>query len=353
MITIYFNYIFSLNILTNKHPTEQTNNNQSLYFCPMLIIQRTSTDPFVNLATEEYLVKNIEEPCFMLWRNTPAVIIGKHQNPLKEVNLTYIQEHQIPVIRRISGGGTVYHDLGNINYSFIDFGKTESLVNFAKYSSPILQLLQKMDIDAQLVGKSDLRINGLKFSGNASHVHRNRVLHHGTLLFDSNLNILSDSIKITHDRIIDKSVPSNRSQVCNIKDHLQKPLTTMEFMNLLIAHIQDVFPDAQKTKLTEAQERKIQKLVEEKYHKWEWNYAYSPKYQITSEFLFNQQQISSKCLIERGLIKNIQLSQPLPAEHQKALDSIIGQQHEKKFISSFIEQHPYTKSLQIVKSILF
>jgi len=353
MITIYFNYIFSLNILTNKHPTEQTNNNQSLYFCPMLIIQRTSTDPFVNLATEEYLVKNIEEPCFMLWRNTPAVIIGKHQNPLKEVNLTYIQEHQIPVIRRISGGGTVYHDLGNINYSFIDFGKTESLVNFAKYSSPILQLLQKMNIDAQLVGKSDLRINGLKFSGNASHVHRNRVLHHGTLLFDSNLNILSDSIKITHDRIVDKSVLSNRSQVCNIKDHLQKPLTTMEFMNLLIAHIQDVFPDAQKTKLTEAQDDEIQKLVEEKYHKWEWNYAYSPKYQITSDFYFDHQPISCVCHIEKGLIKNMQLSHSLPPQHQNALEALIGHQHEKKIISSFLKQHHYSRSIQLIESILF
>ncbi|MCD6178546.1 MAG: lipoate--protein ligase family protein, partial [Bacteroidales bacterium] len=209
----------------------------------MIILNRPQTDPFFNLAAEEFLIKNTTEPLFMLWQNTPSVVVGKHQNALKEINLKFLQEKNIPVIRRISGGGTVFHDLGNLNYSFINFGHRESLVNFKKYSQPIVDVLQKMGVDAQLIGKSDLKIKGLKFSGNASHVYKNKVLHHGTLLFSSELNILNNSIKVSEINFSDKAVQSNRSTVTNIQSHLKETLSLEEFKQKIIDFVMTSFPE--------------------------------------------------------------------------------------------------------------
>jgi len=298
----------------------------------MLLLERNSTDPYFNIATEEYLVKNTDEPIFMIWQNKPSVIVGKHQNPLREVNLDFIAQMQIPVIRRISGGGTVYHDLGNINYSFIDFGKAEHLVNFVKYSKPIIELLQNMNVDAQLVGKSDLKIKGKKFSGNASHVFKNRVLHHGTLLFNSNLSILEESIKIKKHHITDKAVNSNRSVVTNISDHLKGLVSIDEFKSSLIDHIKTEFPHIRETKLNEQQINEIQLLVKDKYRKWDWNFGYSPRYTISATINFNNQEHLIQFHFYKGFLNQIETEcQDLPLDH------LIGIQHEKNILKKHMQ----------------
>lgn len=303
----------------------------------MLIIQRESTDPYFNIATEEFLIKTLEEPCFMLWQNTPSVIMGKHQNPLKEVNLDYLNQHQIPVIRRISGGGTVYHDLGNLNYSFIDMGKAESLVNFAKYSRPVLDLLQSLNVNAQLVGKSDLKIDGRKFSGNASHVYRNKVLHHGTLLFNSDLEVLNESIKINKNNITDKAVNSNRSVVGNISEHLHSPMNVEEFKSKLKQHIQNIFPESKLITLNNDQVSEIQELAIEKYKTWEWNFGYGPKYEINSNCEIQGKKIDFKFKIAKGFIKSFECSSPITADWQHALNSILDFQHEEQIINQKLD----------------
>lgn len=298
----------------------------------MLIIQRESTDPYFNLAAEEYLVKTLEEPCFMLWQNSPSVIMGKHQNPLKEVNLAYLNENHIPIIRRISGGGTVYHDLGNLNYSFIDMGKADSLVNFAKYSQPVLDLLQNLGVNAQLVGKSDLKIEGKKFSGNASHVYRNKVLHHGTLLFNSDLEVLNESIKINKSNITDKAVNSNRSVVVNISEHLLAPMTIADFKTRLYEHIQSVFPDSKLVQLNNEQIEEIQKLANEKYKTWEWNFGYGPKYEINTQANIQGEKIDIQINIAKGFIQAFETSSPLPIDWTRGINALIGQQHQEEII---------------------
>ncbi|NPD85584.1 lipoate--protein ligase family protein [Lentimicrobium sp. L6] len=312
----------------------------------MLIIQRESTDPFFNIATEEFLVKTLEEPCFMLWQNTPSVIMGKHQNPLKEVNIAFLNQKQIPIIRRISGGGTVYHDLGNLNYSFIDMGKADSLVNFAKYSQPILDLLQSLEVDAKLVGKSDLKINDRKFSGNASHVYRNKVLHHGTLLFNSNLKVLNESIKINKNNITDKAVNSNRSVVGNISDYLSTPMTISDFKSKLFQHIQNIFPEAKVTNLNKTQISEIQRLADEKYKTWEWNFGYGPKYTIKSNYKIQDKDSDFQIVIAKGFIKSITCSSPLNSIWEEAINSMIGLQHQEEII----KQHLYDNGLGHVKN---
>ena len=173
----------------------------------MLCIHDKHTDPFFNLAAEEYVLKNFTEDCFMLWRNGPSIIVGKHQNTLAEINLDWVRANNIKVVRRLSGGGAVFHDLGNLNFTFIVSGEDGNLVDFRKFTKPILEVLQKLGVEAKFEGRNDLTIKGMKFSGNAEHVHKNRTLHHGTLLFSSVMADLSQALKVNPLKF---TRPSNR-----------------------------------------------------------------------------------------------------------------------------------------------
>ena len=312
----------------------------------MIILNRPQTDPFFNLAAEEFLIKNTTEPLFMLWQNTPSVVVGKHQNALKEINLKFLQEKNIPVIRRISGGGTVFHDLGNLNYSFINFGPRESLVNFKKYSQPILDVLQKLGVDAQLIGKSDLKIDGLKFSGNASHVYKNTVLHHGTLLFSSDLNILNNSIKVSEINFSDKAVQSNRSTVTNIQSHLKEALSIEEFKQKIIDFVMSSFPNTEIRDFTKTEIEKIQQLADEKYKSWEWNFGYSPRYKLDVSIKTSNKIFAFKLLVKNGTIDSIDFrenSDPTILEFQEIL---VGSLHQSKVLSNL-----YDKNMRLFKQL--
>lgn len=293
----------------------------------MIILNRPQTDPYFNIAAEEYFVKNKKEPIFMLWQNTASVVVGKHQNALKEINLNYLNEKNIPVIRRISGGGTVYHDLGNINYSFIDNGNRESLVNFKKYSQPILDVLISLGINARLVGKSDLKIGELKFSGNASHVYKNTVLHHGTLLFSSDLNILETSIMAKTEKFEDKAVQSKRSLVTNIENHLQKPIAINEFKNLIIMHILDEFPDCTQRDLNENEIKDIDQLANEKYKSWEWNFGYSPSYYFSGRIENQTEPVIFQLQVRNGVIAKCDFHSSQINDINVLNSLFIGKQH--------------------------
>jgi lipoate-protein ligase A len=244
----------------------------------MLIIRRHNTDPCFNLATEEYVLKNFEEDSFMLWRNAPSIIVGKHQNTLAEINVDYVKQNNIRVVRRLSGGGAVFHDLGNLNFTFIQKGKQESLIDFRKYTEPILEVLLKLGIDAKFEGRNDLTIGGRKFSGNAEHIWKNRVLHHGTLLFSAMMTDLTLALNVDPEKFRDKAVKSVRSRVTNISEHLREPMDVMQFAALIEQHIVEKYPDAVFYDLSEDDHDNIHELVRTKYGTWEWNFGYSPQY---------------------------------------------------------------------------
>ncbi len=244
----------------------------------MLIIKRHNTDPYFNLATEEYVLKNFDDDAFMLWRNAPSIIVGKHQNTLAEINVDYVKQNNIPVVRRLSGGGAVFHDLGNLNFTFIQKGKEESLIDFRKYTEPIIEVLQTLGIDARFEGRNDLTIAGRKFSGNAEHIWKSKVLHHGTLLFSSHMPDLSAALNADPLKFQDKAVKSVRSRVTNISEHLANPMEVMQFAALIQDHIAVKYPDSSMLELSKADHAKINELVRDKYSTWEWNYGYSPKY---------------------------------------------------------------------------
>ena len=246
----------------------------------MIFIQRPQTDPFFNIAAEEYILKRDDKDVVMLWQCSPSVIIGKHQNTLTEVNTGFADRLNIPVIRRLSGGGTVYHDEGNINYTVITTEKRrDRLIDFRKFTQPVIDLLGTMGLKVLFEGKNNLVIKGKKFSGNSAHVYKNRVMHHGTLLFNSDLDILDKAIRPEMKwKIRDKAVQSIRATVTNIRDHLNEEMDINEFKAMFQMFLLNYHSISEVKELSKIDIQQINKMAGEKYKTWQWNFGYSPEY---------------------------------------------------------------------------
>jgi lipoate-protein ligase A len=267
----------------------------------MLCIHLKNSDPYFCLAAEEYLLKNFTEDIFMLWQSEKAVVVGKHQNLLAEINYPFVRENNIAVCRRISGGGTVFHDAGNVNFTFIKNVKSPAEISFKVFTAPVVDALAKLGIEATTSGRNDLLINGLKISGNAEHVFKNRVLHHGTLLFNSDLKNLGQAIKVTPGKYESKAVQSNRSPVANISQFLKTPMTTSEFIQFLLGvHLEN--SENSFYNLNENDIQTIDKFTTEKFKTWEWNFGYSPKYSFKNEVEIEGKTLSIRLMVEKGVI---------------------------------------------------
>jgi len=270
----------------------------------MLLINNTSTNAYFNLAMEEYFLKNTNEDIFMLWRNESAIIVGKNQNTLSEINYEYVKQNKIKVVRRQSGGGAVFHDLGNINFTFISCNDN-SFSDFKRFTMPIIDALKNLNIQAEFSGRNDLLIDNQKFSGNAQYNYKNKVMHHGTLLFSSEINDLSSALKVKPSKFIGKSVKSVKSRVTNIANHLEQDMTVLEFKNYLMNFINSKYENNCLYQLSEEDINEINKLVEDKYNTWQWNFGHSPKYALNNEIKYPGGNIEFSLNVEKGLIKEI------------------------------------------------
>lgn len=306
----------------------------------MLCIRHTSTDPYFNIATDEYIFKHLQEDCFMLWQNDNAIIVGKHQNALAEINLDYVREKDIKVVRRLSGGGAVYHDMGNVNFSFTRTGEEGDLVDFRRYTKPILEVLQSLGVEALFEGRNDLSIAGKKFSGNAEHVFKNKVLHHGTLLFSSEMRDISGALKINPLKYKDRAVKSVPKRVTNISDHLQEAISLDQFIERIMAHIIAIYPEARPYEFSAADLAAIQKIRDEKYATWEWNFGYSPNYNFQQGVRTAGGTLEIHLQVEQGQIKaasftgdffHLQDLQPLE-------QVLVGRSHEEKALREALSQ---------------
>ncbi len=307
----------------------------------MLCIQNNSTDPYFNLAAEEFVLKNFKEDCFMLWRNRPSIIVGKHQNTLAEINIDYVRKEKIDVVRRLSGGGTVFHDLGNLNFTFIQNAKDEkNLVDFKKYTMPIVEVLQQMGVDAKFEGRNDIMVSGKKISGNAEHVFKNRVLHHGTLLFLSNLSDLSKALKVNPLKYQDKGVKSVRSRVTNIGEHLLQKITVDEFKNTILNYIINTNENAELYDYSKEDIIGINKLVEDKYSTWEWNFAYSPKYYFEKSAQTKKGSVEVQINVVKGIIESVKISGDFLREidKQEIEDKLAGTRHQPDTIYKTLQE---------------
>ncbi len=192
-----------------------------------------SRDPYFNLAVEEYLFLKENDDVFMLWQNEPTVVIGKNQNAYAEIKMDAVRERGIKIARRITGGGAVYHDLGNVNYSFISTREGGADIDFEYFTAPIIEALAAMGIKAELSGRNDLLTGGRKFSGNAQHTVGDRTLHHGTLLFDADLEMLSRVLEVDRSKIESKAIASVRSRVVNLSELLVEDIKVERFIEIL------------------------------------------------------------------------------------------------------------------------
>jgi lipoate-protein ligase A len=298
----------------------------------LLCIYSNNTNPKFNLAAEEYLFRNYNDDVFFLYVNEPSIVIGKHQNALAEVNFKFIEENNISVIRRLSGGGAVYHDLGNLNFSFHQTVPDPAKVSFKKFNTPIVEALIKMGVNAEISERNDIFVDGFKVSGHAEHVFRKRILSHGTLLFSANKKNLSTALKRDYGTFTGKAIQSVRSKVANISDFMQEPISMIDFSGNIISHVLSSGSSNLMYSLTQKDISEIEKLATEKYSTWEWNFAYSPNY----SFMNTNDTAQIEIWVEKGIIKKAELeSEILNFEQKKIIkDALIGLEHKPDTIAN-------------------
>ncbi len=302
------------------------------------------TDAQTNLAIEEYCIRNLPAgwDYLLFYINAPAIIIGRNQNTLEEIDQEYCEENDIQVVRRISGGGAVYHDLGNLNFSFMTDYDVKKLNNFAQFTAPIVEVLRNMGVNAESEGRNDIVVEGKKISGNAQFASVKRMFSHGTLLLDSDLSMVSKALTVKMTKIKSKGHKSARARVANISEFMDKKMTTEEFKALILHGINVDDPNFKTYKLTKEDWEAIYRLKEEKYGSWKWNYGKSPKFDIQRERRFPKAGIIDlRIKVKKGgTIENVKIygdffgKDPVQ-DIEKALE---GVRYEKNDITKALNQ---------------
>ncbi|WP_374711602.1 lipoate--protein ligase [Symbiobacterium terraclitae] len=274
----------------------------------MIYLETGSTDPYFNLAFEEYVFEKLDRSrsYFILWQNENTIVVGRHQNTYEEINQQYVEEHGIRVVRRLSGGGAVYHDSGNLNYTFIVDKDAAPDFNFAVFTVPVIKTLEQIGVKAEFTGRNDLTIDGKKFSGNAQYVRHGRILHHGCIMLDSNIEVVSNALRVKEAKFQSKGVKSVRSRVTTINAHAPRPVTMEEFKRLLKGYILQA-EGLEPMELTPRQLAEVRRLRDAKYATWEWNYGASPAYDMRREQRFDAGTVTVHLQAEAGRIKAVKI----------------------------------------------
>lgn len=261
-------------------------------------------DPKLNLAVEEYILKhlNVEhEDYFLFYINGPSIIIGKNQNTSEEVNLKYIEENGIDVVRRLSGGGAVYHDEGNLNFSFITKDDGNSFNNYKKFTQPIVDALKQLGVEAELTGRNDIQVGERKISGNAQFTTRGRMFSHGTLMFNSNIEEVVNSLNVSEEKMRSKGIKSVRSRVANITEFLEEEMAMERFVEALLHSIYDG-QEPERYVLRDEDWEIVQDISRERYANWDWNFGKSPKFDVESKRRFPIGTIDVRLNVNKGTI---------------------------------------------------
>ncbi len=276
----------------------------------MSIYRSTSTDPAWNLAMEEFFFQRIPagQSFCMLWQNHNTVVIGKNQNTLQEIDSDYVEQQGIHVVRRLSGGGAVYHDLGNLNFTFITDAPENGQIDLHRFCVPIAETLRSFGVEAVISGRNDITVDGKKFSGNAQYVQNCRVMHHGTMMFDSDLSVLSHVLRPDPDKIASKAIRSVSSRVTNLKSYLPADVSMEQF----IARLQQYLAAQEATEfieLTEAELEDIRHRKESRYDTWEWNWGRSPAFSWRSgQRIEGCGRVNLQLRVDAGCIRDLQIN---------------------------------------------
>jgi len=251
----------------------------------MYYIESPGNDPHFNLALEQYVFDQLDKDSeyFMLWQNDNAIIVGKHQNTVGEINAAFVKEHDISVVRRLSGGGAVYHDMGNLNFTFIVNAREDGAgFDFASFCSPVAAALASLGVAAEINGRNDMTIGGKKFSGNSQYMKKGRVMHHGTIMYDCDLEVVSRALQVSGDKLESKGIQSVRSRVTNVKPHMPRPLPMEAFYKALREYMFQAY-SLVPYRLTPEDLAAVKELQSDVYDRWSWNYGASPAYSIHKE----------------------------------------------------------------------
>lgn len=304
----------------------------------MRYIISENTDAYFNLASEEYLLRHTDEDIFYLWRNDNAIIVGTNQNTISEINVDYVKEKNIKVVRRLTGGGAVYHDLGNINYTFIENSK-KSFNDFRGFCEPITKALNEMGVQAEFSGRNDMTIDGKKFSGTAQCKYKNRVMHHGTLLFSSKKADISGALKPRDIKFTGKSVKSVASRITNISEHLSEKMDVIEFRNRIMRSVAGGLDYI--TTFSQEEIEKITNLRDEKYSTWAWNYGQSPRFSMVREGRFLGGTLEVTLEVKSGIIEDLRIYGDFFGTGDiKELEAALrGVQHNAEAITNALEKY--------------
>ena len=302
------------------------------------------TDPTINLAMEEYVLKHLpsDDSYFLFYVNDPSIIVGKNQNTIEEVNKQYVDEQHIHVVRRISGGGAVYHDKGNLNFSFVTNDDGNSFHNFKKFTDPIVQALQSMGVDAEMTGRNDIQVGSAKISGNAMVKVKDRMFSHGTLMLNSNLEEVKNALKVNPKKIQSKGVKSVRKRVANIEEFLDEPITIDQFKQIILRTLFGEH-EVEEYCLTEEDWNNIKQLSNEKYRTWDWNYGKNPKYNFERDEKFEKGFIQIKFDVKKGKIEHAKIFGDFFGEGNvnELEETLIGTSHDYEHIKEAMENYDF------------
>lgn len=313
----------------------------------MRVIYNGCTDPFFNLAAEEILLAEGQGDIFMIWRNEKSVIVGKNQNTYGEIDRDFCETNGIKAVRRLTGGGAVFHDLGNVNFSFFTDCDADSEMDFLPYISEVTKALSAFGIDAYKNGRNDIEADGYKISGNAQCRYnckdgRVRLLHHGTLLFSADMSTLSGALRPKAEKMESKGIKSVRARVKNIKDMegYCGPADAESFAEAICS----IMANGEAGTLTDRECALIKELSENKYSRWEWNYGESPRFSdtVSRRFPFGSVEISYTA--KKGIIEEIRIQGDFFAEGdiEELETGLVGTTLEKEDLEkAFDSVHKY------------
>lgn len=305
-----------------------------------------STDPTYNLALEEYLLTHhMEGEILLLWQNANTIVIGRNQNTEEEINRAFVEEHGVTVVRRTTGGGAVYHDLGNLNYSFIQDVDDPEKMSIAVLAVPVVKALATMGVEAEVSGRNDILVDGKKISGVAQRMYKNRILHHGTLLYASDPDMVAGALQVRQDKFISKSAKSVRARIGNIQDYVQDKSMNLEVFRGRLIDALTESRDVRPIVLTPEEEAEVEKLQIEKYQSWDWTYGKSPAYTLHSAARFSGGRLEVKADIQNGTIQGIQFIGDFLAvmEIDPAQDALKGVRFERNDVQKALEALPIEK----------
>lgn len=321
----------------------------------MIYVINNSDNCFFNHAAEKYLMNKFDDEIFMLWINKPSILIGRNQNTLTEINFDYVNANNIDVVRRLSGGGAVYNDHGNINFSFITYRDEENCKvesGFEKFALPVIKALNSLGVNAEFTGRNDITIDEKKFSGNAQYFQKDKLLHHGTLLFDCNMSGLSSALKSKAMKFKDKSVKSVGGRVTNILPHLKEPMTIEAFKDYLRSYIIDTHKIEKIIEFDENDIKEIEKISKEIFENWKWNYGKSPVYTYENSVKHSSGLVEYSLNVKESIITDISIYGDFFGEKNiKEIEKvIIGVKHNRDDLENRlkdIELNNYIRGLTI------